>query len=252
MGAFSWGGCHRKNQHGGNGQPLPRILQIRRGWFQSGGFLTRTQLIHPSPTIDRMTKYTGMGRNGESGIGLLKDLRIMAIIIHMDLPDDFKPKGALLECFKDFPQFGDDFDVLVAEGYLEVTGSETCKWVKSKTSLAQYFKWAGYDAEWVTGGFWAPIARVFGETQRRLSKNASPNANPLKPAESRDFAKIKAVLQRYRKQQEIKETEQRIYHYIKKLVLFAEDETPETIHEIVHKIGAIFIRNVDKNVQKRR
>jgi hypothetical protein len=168
------------------------------------------------------------------------------------MPDDFKPKGALLECFKDFPQFSDDFEVLVAEGYVKVTGPETCEWTKSKTSLAEYFKWAGYDAEWVTGGFWAPIARTFGETQRSLSRNASNNANPLKPPESRDFKKIKAILQRHRKQQEIKQTEQRIYNYIKKLILFAEDETPETVHEIVHKIGAIFIKNVDKNVQKRQ
>jgi hypothetical protein len=164
----------------------------------------------------------------------------------------FKPRGALLECFKDFPQFRDDFEVLVAEGYVKVTGPETCEWTKSKVSLAEYFKWAGYDAEGVTGGFWAPIARTFGETQRSLSRNASNNANPRKPDESKDFSKIKAILQQHRKEQEIRQTEQRIYNYIKKLILFAEDETPETVHEIVHKIGAIFIRNVDKNVQKRK
>jgi hypothetical protein len=58
----------------------------------------------------------------------------------------FKPRGALLECFIDFPQFRDDFEVLIVEGYVKATGSETCEWIKSKTSLAQYFKWAGYDA----------------------------------------------------------------------------------------------------------
>jgi hypothetical protein len=39
--------------------------------------------------------------------------------------------------------------------------------------------------------------------------------------------------------------------HIKKLIQLAEDEEPETIHEIVHKIGMIFLKNVDKNVQKR-
>jgi hypothetical protein len=169
-----------------------------------------------------------------------------------NLPDGFQPKGALLECFIDFPQFRYDFEVLVAKGYVKITGPETCEWTKSKTSLAQYFKWAGHDAEWVTGGFWAPISRLFGQPQRNLSRNASPNANPLKPEESKDFTKIKAILQQHRKRQEIKQNEKRIYNYIKKLILLAENETPETVHEIVHKIGAIFIKNVDKNVQKRR
>jgi hypothetical protein len=50
----------------------------------------------------------------------------------------------------------------------------------------------------------------------------------------------------------MKDTERQIYNYIKKLILCAEDEEPETIHEIVHKIGMIFLKNVDKNVQKRR
>jgi hypothetical protein len=77
-----------------------------------------------------------------------------------------------------YPQFKEDLEVLVAEGYVKITGPETCEWIKSKTSLAEYFKWTGYDAEWVTGGFWAPIARCFGEDQRSLSRLASNNANP--------------------------------------------------------------------------
>ncbi|MDR2601173.1 MAG: hypothetical protein LBC53_01785, partial [Spirochaetaceae bacterium] len=100
----------------------------------------------------------------------------------MDDPStDFRVQGALLECLKTFPQFEEDFDVLVAEGYIKITSPETCEWTKSKTSLAEYFKWAGYDAEWVIGGFWAPIARCFGEDRRSLSRLAGNNANPLKP-----------------------------------------------------------------------
>jgi hypothetical protein len=162
----------------------------------------------------------------------------------------FKAKGALLECFVNYPQFRDDLEVLVAEGYVKITSPETCKWTKSKTSLAEYFKWTGYDAEWVTGGFWAPIARCFGEDQRSLSKLASNNANPLKKEYSRAFMKIRPVLEKHRKEAEMRDAERQIYNYIKKLVLFAEDEKPETIREIIHKIGMIFLKNVDKNVQK--
>jgi hypothetical protein len=164
----------------------------------------------------------------------------------------FKARGALLECFKEYPQFREDLEVLVAEGYVKVTGPETCKWTKSKTSLADYFKWTGYDAEGVIGGFWAPIARCFGENQRSLSKLASNNANPLKKKYSKAFLKIKPILEKYRKKAETRDTERQIYNYIKKLILFAEDEEPETIHEIVHKIGMICLKNVDKNLHKRR
>lgn len=169
-----------------------------------------------------------------------------------DPSKNFKARGTLLECLKTFPQFEEDFDVLIAEGYVKITGPETCTWTKTKTSLAEYFKWAGYDAEWVTGGFWAPIARCFGEDRRSLSRLASGNANPLKKGYSRAFIKIRPVLEEHRKKAEMRDTERQIYNYIKKLILFAEDEKPETIHGIVHKIGEIFIRNVDKNVQKRR
>ena len=164
----------------------------------------------------------------------------------------FKARGAFLECLKTFPQFGEDLGVLIAEGYVKITSPETCKWTKSKTSLAEYFKWAGYDAEWVTGGFWAPIARCFGEDRRSLSRLASSNANPLKKEYSRAFIKIRPILEEHRKKAEMRDTERQIYNYIKKLILFAEDEEPETIREIVHKIASIFLKNVDKNVQKQR
>ena len=163
----------------------------------------------------------------------------------------FRAQGALLECLKTFPQFEEDFDVLVAEGYVKITGPETCKWTKTKTSLAEYFKWAGYDAEWIIGGFWASISKCFGINRRSLSRLAGNNANPFKKEYSRAFIKIRPILEEHRKKAEMRDTERQIYNYIKKLILFAEDEKPETIREIVHKIGEIFIRNVDKNVQKR-
>ena len=73
-------------------------------------------------------------------------------------PDGFKPKGALFECFLSVPQFRADLEILVRDGFVKVTGPETCEWLKSKTSLTEYFKWAGGNAGWVPGGFWAPIS----------------------------------------------------------------------------------------------
>jgi hypothetical protein len=43
------------------------------------------------------------------------------------LSEDFMPKGALLACFKSFPQFRNDLETLISEGFLKVTGCETCK-----------------------------------------------------------------------------------------------------------------------------
>jgi hypothetical protein len=164
----------------------------------------------------------------------------------------FRAQGALLECFMTYPQFKEDLEVLIAEGYVKITGPETCEWTKSKTSLAEYFKWTGYDAEGVIGGFWAPISKCFGIDRRSLSRGASHNANALKPEYSRDFIRLRAILEKHRKKERIKQTEKQIYDYIKRLIQLAGDEEPGTIHEIVHKIGMIFLKNnVDKNVQKR-
>jgi hypothetical protein len=120
-----------------------------------------------------------------------------------DSSDSFKAQGALFECFVEYPQFHDDLEVLVAEGYVKITSPETYKWTKSKTSLAEYFKWTGYDAKGVIGGFWPPISKCFGENQRSLSRLASNNANPLKPEYSRDFIKIREILEKHREKERI-------------------------------------------------
>jgi hypothetical protein len=169
-----------------------------------------------------------------------------------DSPGGFKPKGALLECFLSFPQFQEDLVILVREGFLRVTSPETCEWLKSKTSLAEYFKWTGWDAEWVSGGFWAPIENTFGIKRHTLRKLAGNNANPLKPEQSRDFKKIKALVQKHRTREQIKLKEKRIFRYIKTLVLEMENEEPETIHTVLEKICTIFFNTVDKNRQNRR
>ena len=163
-----------------------------------------------------------------------------------------KYQGAFLECFMAFPQFRDDLEVLVREGYVKVTGSDTCEWMKSKTSLAEYFKWIGWDAEWVPGGFWAPIENTFGIKRHSLRRLSGKNANLLKPDESRDFSKIKKVLQQLRIQERKQVNERRAFRYIKHLILLeTENEEPETIHRILNKISLLFVKNVDKKGQNR-
>ena len=169
-----------------------------------------------------------------------------------DPKDIFKPQGALLDCFECYPYFQDDFEVLVREGLIQVTGPESCKWLKSKTSLAEYFKWANGDAVSVPGGFWAPIEKAFGIKRHSLRRLAGNNANPLKPDISRAFKKIKPILQQLRAKQKSENTERQVYNYIKMLILLAKDEKQETIRIILEKIAAILIKNVDKNALKRR
>ena len=164
----------------------------------------------------------------------------------------FKPEGALLDCFEFYPHFQEDLDVLVREGYVKVTSPATCKWLKSKTSMAEYIKWACGNAVWVPGGFWAPAENAFGIKRHSLRKLAGNNANVLKPPQSRDFMKLKPVLQQLRVKQKYERTEYQIYNYIKNLILFAKDEKKETINEIVMKILRLFMGNVDKNTQNSR
>jgi hypothetical protein len=129
-----------------------------------------------------------------------------------DSSGNFKARGALFECFVEYPQFKEDLGVLVAEGYVKITGPETCTWTKSKTSLAEYFKWTGYDAEGVIGGFWSPISKCFGIDRRSLSRGASHNANPLKKEYSKAFIKIRPVLEKHRKKVKMRDTERQIYN----------------------------------------
>ncbi|MDR0474999.1 MAG: hypothetical protein LBH43_15160, partial [Treponema sp.] len=95
------------------------------------------------------------------------------------------------DCFMYFPQFNDDFNILYSESIIKHTAFNRYDWTKSKTSLAEYFHWVGNNASYVTGGFWAPVAKTFTvkgkpATKRQLAKLAGNNANDLKPEESKD------------------------------------------------------------------
>ena len=162
-------------------------------------------------------------------------------------------QGALFLCIFSFPKFRDDLEVLVREGFMKVTGTETCEWLKSRTSLAEYFKWIGHDAEWVPGGFWAPIENAFGIKRHTLRKLAGHNANPNKRYHSNDFKRILVILQPLRAQEKKRQDEREAFECIKRLVLHeAKDGEAETIHLALEGITEIVMRNVDRKEKGRR
>jgi hypothetical protein len=156
--------------------------------------------------------------------------------------NEFKPcvLGALLECFIGFPLFGDDYRLLAENGFLRQMSPERCEWLKSKTSLAEYFKWAGCEAGRITGGFWNPVSRAFGMERGQLQKLAGGNGNLCKPPESRDFAALKALVLPCRREAEA-------YQAIVKLVNETKCGNPEAIHDFLMGIKKILSENVEKN-----
>jgi hypothetical protein len=134
-------------------------------------------------------------------------------------------------------------EVLVREGYVEITSPESCRWLKSKTCLAEYLKWISDDCVCVPGGFWAPAEKAFGIKRHSLRKLAGNNGNIHKPDESKDFKKLKPFLLELREEDERRIYERRIFKYIQNLYLLAEDEKPETIREILEKIIQILTKD---------
>ena len=164
---------------------------------------------------------------------------------------DYHVEGALQECFFSFYYFQYDFEILVREGYMRVTSPSTCEWLKSKTSLAEYFKWTGFDADCVPGGFWSPVENAFGIKRHSLRKLAGNNANPLKREVSKDFERIKPILEKHREEEDFKSYQKRVFRYIKYHVLNVEDENLEAIEPLLKIIHKIITPIVDKNGQNR-
>jgi hypothetical protein len=161
------------------------------------------------------------------------------------------PKGALFMCLAEYPQFRADFDILYKYGYVKIISDMALEWTKTQTSLAEYFKWIGAPHP-VTNGCWGPVSKCFGVDRRALSKAASPNGNPLKQEYSKDFIKLKKILEERRAGIQAAQKELRLFRQIKRLVAEAGNEEPEKIHDILPKIAALFSKIVDKNVQKRK
>jgi len=162
---------------------------------------------------------------------------------------EFKPRvlGALLECFIEFPLFRDDYRCLKANGFIKRISPERCEWLKSKTSLAEYFKWVGSKAGRVTGGFWNPVSRTFGMDKGQLQKLAGKNGNWCKPVESRDFAVLKTLVLPSRQKMLCIRREAAAYNTIAKLMNETKCRKTETIHDVLQEIGKILSENVEKN-----
>jgi hypothetical protein len=139
-------------------------------------------------------------------------------------------------CFTVFPQFNKDFGVLNEKGVIKRIAFNHYKWTKSETSLAEYFKWiAGNEPYYVPGGFWGPIAETFRIDRRKLSKRASNNANPLKPEKSKDFLKIKKMVENYRS--ELKERLR--FNLIKNLIIETDDHDIKKIRAALQKTKSL-------------
>ena len=154
--------------------------------------------------------------------------------------------GPVLELFIDFPLFREDFYFLIEKGFIKPISSTQLEWTKSKTSLAEYFRWIGVNVGTVTGGFWSPIARAFNKEKGTLRKLAGANGNLCKPEESRDFTKINTMLSKKHEEINRIEREKAVLEEIKNLVNEVKNEEHEKIHTILTKINKIMDKNVDK------
>jgi hypothetical protein len=135
----------------------------------------------------------------------------------------------------------------VENGFMRRVSPERCEWLKSKTSLAEYFRWVGCKAGRITGGFWSPVSRAFGMDKGQLQKLAGRNGNLCKRDESKDFAALKAlVLPLHREALRIR-LEASAYDAIVKLVNGTKCGNPETIHDFLQKIEKILAEYVEKN-----
>jgi hypothetical protein len=158
-----------------------------------------------------------------------------------------------------FGEFPVDIDILIERGIIVTIADQNergksrvankYKWTKSKTSLAEYFKWVGYNVPYVPGGFWAPVESLFlidGKPIKRgtLRKLAGTNANPLKPDKSKDFKEIKKIVNEYRakvkKQIEEKEKLLNKFQSIEKVIINTKKTGDiETLRAVKEKIKKI-------------
>jgi hypothetical protein len=126
-------------------------------------------------------------------------------------------------CFRYFPQFLHDYDGLVKAGIIKPVDNHY-EWTKSKTSLAQYFKWiAGNEKSRTQGGLWHPVETTFWINEKpikwgSLSHNASRNGNEAKKEYSKDFVEIKNIVETYRKKVKREEAVKECFQKIKGII----------------------------------
>ena len=149
----------------------------------------------------------------------------------------------ITHCFIFYNHFKKEFHFLLELGIIKRIGFDHYEWTKSKTSLAEYFRWLDRKFP-VEGGYWAPIAKAFivkgkAITTRQLSKLASGNGNAAKPKESKDFKIIKKIVEEYREavklQEEQDQKDMRAFYDIKKLVDKVEIRDIKKIRTVLTK-----------------
>lgn len=155
--------------------------------------------------------------------------------------------GALLECFVTYPIFADDFDLLVEKGYLEQKSPDKCNWLKSKISLAEYFKWISDGVKGTTGGKWKAIAKAFGEDKiclERLSRRYGPRSDR---SVSKDFEKLWwDYLPPYRERLNRIRREKTAFYKLKTLINNVDEKKSDEIHVNLKKMQKILSKIVDK------
>jgi hypothetical protein len=138
-----------------------------------------------------------------------------------------------------FPQFNKDIDVLFNEGVIKRIAFDHYEWTKSETSLAEYFKWISPEKNYIPGGFWGPVEKVFRIDRRKLSKLAGENGNILKPKKSKDFQDVKKIVEEYREQEQQEQKDKEKFNAIKILIDEAEGEGIKSIRVVLEKIKTI-------------
>jgi hypothetical protein len=164
-----------------------------------------------------------------------------------------KEREDISQCFIFFPQFHTDYPALLNEGVIKRIAFDQYEWTKSKTSLAEYFNWVGkfpIRQVDIKGGFWTPIEKVFlikGEPikRRSLSHLASGNGNDIKPEKSRDFLKIKEIVEKYRenikRQTEQEQKDMGAFFAIKILIDKTDGKNINKIRETLEKIKTVLL-----------
>jgi hypothetical protein len=145
-------------------------------------------------------------------------------------------------CFSYFPQFRVDYPILESTGVIKRSGRDNYEWTKSKTSLAQYFKWIARKDKYRTeDGFWNPINAVFLIKEKpikpqSLSHNASRNGNEAKKEYSKDFLEIKNIVEAYRGKLKREETVKKCFHEIKSIVESSGNDSFQEYDRALKKI----------------
>jgi hypothetical protein len=161
--------------------------------------------------------------------------------------------GALRECFKHFPLFRDDYVHLANKNIIRPVSTEQCEWMKSKTSLAEYFSWIrGNAKKRITGGLWSPVTKAFGMEnieKRRLSRLLSTNGNIYKlenpGVESKDFEDLKNEILPIRQVTLRVRREKEALNAIEEILNRAKGKEPGIVHDALERIGGILGENKD-------